>query len=235
MKHQCLMNMFYHQNCWIRLTRYNGYLATDITLYNTLYRERQKLIGCICDEIIMSWSEKHINEQCFCSLYLMTDVVFIFGWSGLCDQMKRSLMVCMTSPAAASHHWLCFGVFCLLSHQDGGFLPGASQLLCHGWGLRQIHRPGRARGAGLHQKPTEWVLLCWRVSKWCWYQVKHRNHTDTESHMQEYLLFVEMCKCDLWLWGATNSIKCLMFNFVMPTVAMYLITFFFYGVQFLFL
>jgi len=50
--------------------------------------------------------------------------------------------------------------FCLFApRQDGGFLPGAPQLLCHGGSLRQIHRPGRARGAGLHQKPTEWVLL----------------------------------------------------------------------------
>lgn len=47
----------------------------------------------------------------------------------------------------------------LLSHQDGGFLPGAPQLLRHSWSLRQIHRSGRAWGAGLHQKPAEWVLL----------------------------------------------------------------------------
>lgn len=59
------------------------------------------------------------------------------------------------------NEWKCIVTECPFyfhSAQDGGFLPSPPQLLRHGRGLRQIHRPGRARGAGLHQKQTEWVL-----------------------------------------------------------------------------
>lgn len=99
---------------------------------------------------------KYINV--LCSLYLMTED----------DQMNSgscmlSLTVCLILLLLCliSVCWYWLPLVC----QDGGLLPGSSQLLCYSWSFCQIHRPGRARGAGLHQKPTEWVLLWWHLLK----------------------------------------------------------------------
>lgn len=49
----------------------------------------------------------------------------------LCVTKEKKL--CILSPAAVFNYWACFFCFFFnfLSCQDGGLLPGASQLLCH--------------------------------------------------------------------------------------------------------
>lgn len=127
-----------------------------VTLSSTLYTETSQLIGCFYDNVIISQSTKYIHL--LCSLYLMTED----------DQMNSgscmlSLTVCLILLLLCliSVCWYWLPLVC----QDGGLLPGSSQLLCYSWSFCQIHRPGRARGAGLHQKPTEWVLLWWHLLK----------------------------------------------------------------------
>lgn len=74
-----------------------------------------------------------------------------------CRWWGNFVLLALLWPHFCCASWTSLSSSPFLSRQDGGVLPGAPQLLRHSRSLRKVHGPGRAGGAGLHQKQTEWV------------------------------------------------------------------------------